>query len=45
MPSRTEVGDDRPIRGDKALCMAGGLEPSHGSFPLTRQLMGVFRSG
>jgi hypothetical protein len=42
--SGTEVGGNRPIGYQEALGMAGGLEPSQGSFPLPRGLVGVFRT-
>jgi hypothetical protein len=44
MPSRTEVSDEWPMRGEKALGMARRPEPSHGPFPLARRSVGVFRT-
>ena len=35
--SRTEVRDDRPVRGEKALRVPGGFEPRHALLPLARR--------
>ncbi len=41
MTARLEVLGDRPIGGEKPLCLAWGLEPLHAPFPLPCWLVGV----
>src|SRR5919202_5006677 len=41
MPAWSEMLGDRPIRGEKPLCLAWGLEPLHAPFPLPRRLVRV----
>jgi hypothetical protein len=44
MPPWAKVLADWPLGRQEALGMAGGLETSHGAFPLPRGLMRVFRT-
>jgi hypothetical protein len=43
MPAWSEVLGNRPIGGEEALRVPGGLEPLHPSLPLTRGLVRVLR--
>jgi hypothetical protein len=42
MAMHPEVSTDQTKRCQETLCLLRRLEPSHGAFPLTRGLMGVF---
>jgi hypothetical protein len=41
MPARSEVLGNRPIGGEKPLCLVWGLEPLHAAFPLPCWLVRV----
>jgi hypothetical protein len=45
MASRSKVLSNGAVCGEKALRMAGRLEPPHAPFPLPRRWVGVLRPG